>query len=156
MLKTNPMRLLDEANIPYIAREYTSDDGKMNALSIAEKILIPAEQCYKTLVTCNEKHEYFVFVLPATGELDLKKAAKAAGQKNLNMLPQKQLFPLTGYVHGGCSPIGMKRQFPTYIHEDAFLYEFIGISGGKIGCNLAVHPEKLAEFLHAEFVDLTR
>lgn len=156
MTMTNALRLLNEAGIAYTEREYNVDDGRVDAVAIAEKIGIPEEQCFKTLVTETPAHEHFVFVVPATGELDLKKAAKAAGVKSIAMIPQKQLFPLTGYVHGGCSPVGMKKQFPTVIDETAQLYDFIGISGGKIGVNAGMNAEALAAYLHADFADLMK
>ena len=132
MEKTNVLRLLDNAGISYRALEYSGEDGKIDALSIAEKTGIPPEQCFKTLVTENPAHDHFVFVMPATSGLDLKKAAKVSGSKSIAMILQKTLLPLTGYVHGGCSPIGMKKQFPTFIEETAQLYDFIGVSGGRI------------------------
>ena len=110
---------------------------------------------FKTLVTqAPPGKEFFVFVVPASGELDLKKAAKACGRKSIEMIPQKLLFPLTGYVHGGCSPVGMKKAFPTYLDETAILYDEIFVSGGRIGLSVGVAPETLAGFLGAEFADL--
>lgn len=156
MQKTNAIRLLEEAGIPYIEREYNTDDGRIDAIAIAEKLGIPEEQCFKTLVTETPAHEHFVFVIPATGELDLKKAAKAMHAKSIAMIPQKQLFPLTGYVHGGCSPIGMKKLFPTCIDETAILFDEIAVSGGKVGVNVAVNPEALADMIHATFADIVR
>ncbi len=155
-IKTNVMRLLEQGGIEHKEYEYPVDDGLIDAKSIARKIGEPVEQVFKTLVTQNEKHEHFVFVVPANSELDFKKAAAASGQKSIEMIPQKELFPLTGYIHGGCSPIGMKKQFPTYLDETAILFDYICFSGGKVGTNVAVHPEKLAEFIPAEFADLTR
>ena len=154
--KTNAMRLLDNAGIPYRLFEYSVDDGLIDALSIARKIGQNAEQVFKTLVTQSASQEHFVFVVPAGTELDLKKAAKVSGQKSIEMLPSRQLLPLTGYVHGGCSPVGMKKPFRTFIDETAVLYDYICVSGGKIGTNLAVNPETLAAFLPAEFADLTK
>ena len=154
--KTNAMRLLDNAGIEYRLFEYSVDDGLIDALSIARKIGQNAEQVFKTLVTQSASHEHFVFIIPAGTELDLKKAAKVSGQKNIEMLPSKQLLPLTGYVHGGCSPVGMKKPFRTFIDETAVLYDHICVSGGKIGTNLGVNPETLAAFLPAEFADLTK
>ena len=154
--KTNAMRLLDNAKIPYRLFEYPVDDGLIDALSIARKIGQNAEQVFKTLVTQSPSQEHFVFVVPAGTELDLKKAAKVSGQKSIEMLPSRQLLPLTGYVHGGCSPVGMKKPFRTFIDETAVLYDYICVSGGKIGTNLAVNPETLATFLPAEFADLTK
>ena len=154
--KTNVMRLLDNAGIKYQMFEYPVDDGLIDAVSIARKIGRDAEEVFKTLVTVSSSGEHFVFVVPANGELDLKKAAKASGQKSIEMLPSRQLLPLTGYVHGGCSPVGMKKPFRTWIDETAILYDTICVSGGKIGTNLAVNPETLAAFLPAEFADLAK
>ena len=154
--KTNVMRLLEQAGIPHQEYEYPVDDGRIDAKSIAEKIGVPPEQVFKTLVAQNPKHEHFVFIIPAVTELDLKKAAHASGQKSIEMIPQKELFPLTGYIHGGCSPIGMKKLFPTYLDETAILFDFICVSGGKVGTNVGVNPEKLAEMIPAKFADLSR
>ena len=154
--KTNVMRLLDNAGISYRMFEYPVDDGMIDAVSIARKIGENAEQVFKTLVTQSSSHEYFVFVVPACSELDLKKAAKVSGQKNIEMLPARQLLPLTGYVHGGCSPIGMRKPFRTFIDETAVLYDHICVSGGKIGTNLALEPGTLAKFIPADFADLTK
>ena len=155
MIKTNVMRLLDAGKIPFEAFEYDVSDGRIDALSIAEKIGKDPDQVFKTLVTQAPGKEYFVFVIPAPAPLDLKKAAKAAGVKSIEMIPQKMLCPLTGYIHGGCSPVGMKKFFPTFIDETAILYDFICVSGGKVGLNLAVNPEELASFLPGNFTDLT-
>ncbi len=156
MEKTNVLRLLDNAGIPYRALEYSGEDGKIDALSIAEKTGIPPEQCFKTLVTENPAHDHFVFVMPATSGLDLKKAAKVSGSKSIAMILQKTLLPLTGYIHGGCSPIGMKKQFPTFIEETAQLYDTIGVSGGRIGLTVVIDPLDLASFINAQFADLEK
>jgi Cys-tRNA(Pro)/Cys-tRNA(Cys) deacylase len=156
MEKTNVLRLLDNAGIPYRALEYSGADGKIDALSIAEKTGIPPEQCFKTLVTENPAHEHFVFVMPATVGLDLKKAARVSGSKSIAMILQKTLLPLTGYIHGGCSPIGMKKQFPTFIEETAQLYDTIGVSGGRIGLTVVINPLDLATFIGAQFADLEK
>ena len=156
MEKTNVLRLLDNAGISYRALEYSAEDGRIDALSIAEKTGIPPEQCFKTLVTENPAHEHFVFVMPATSGLDLKKAAKASHSKSIAMILQKTLLPLTGYIHGGCSPIGMKKQFPTFIEETAQLYDFIGVSGGRIGLTVVIDPLDLAAFIGAQFADLEK
>ncbi len=154
--KTNAMRLLETAGILRRIYEYETADGRIDALSIAEKIGVSPDQVFKTLVTvCSVNREHFVFVVPATAELDLKRAARAAGQKNIELIPMKQLLPLTGYVHGGCSPVGMKKTFPIYFDETAVLFDFICVSGGKVGTNVAVNPEELAELIHAEFAPLT-
>ena len=156
MEKTNVLRLLDNAGIQYRALEYSAEDGKIDALSIAEKTGIPPEQCFKTLVTENPVHEHFVFVMPATAGLDLKKAAKVSHSKSIAMILQKTLLPLTGYIHGGCSPIGMKKLFPTFIEETAQLYDTIGVSGGRIGLTVVIDPLDLASFINAQFADLEK
>ena len=156
MEKTNVLRLLDNAGIPYRALEYSAEDGRIDALSIAEKTGIPPEQCFKTLVTENPAHEHFVFVMPATSGLDLKKAARVSGSKSIAMILQKTLLPLTGYIHGGCSPIGMKKLFPTFIEETAQLYDEIGVSGGRIGLTVVINPADLATFIGAQFADLEK
>ena len=156
-IKTNAIRLLENAGIVFTAHEYDVSDGRIDGKSIAEKIGESPDQVFKTLVTqAPPGKDYFVFVVPASGELDLKKAAKACGRKSIEMIPQKLLFPLTGYIHGGCSPIGMKKLFPTYIDETAILFDKICVSGGRIGTNLGLNPEELAAFINAQFVDLTK
>lgn len=150
------MRLLDAASIPYRIYEYPVDDGRIDALSIAEKIGESPTQVFKTLVTVSPAREYFVFVVPAAESLDLKKAARASGQKSIEMIPLKLLFPLTGYVHGGCSPLGMKKKFSTFLDETAILYDYICVSGGKVGTNLGVNPDSLSLLLEAGFADLLK
>ena len=155
--KTNAIRLLENGNVPFRFYEYDVSDGRIDGKSIAEKIGESPDQVFKTLVTqAPPGKDYFVFVVPASGDLDLKKAAKACGRKSIEMIPQKLLFPLTGYIHGGCSPIGMKKLFPTFIDETAILFDKICVSGGWIGTNLGLDPEKLAAFINAQFVDLTK
>lgn len=154
--KTNAMRLAETAGARYCAYEYDVSDGRIDALSIAEKIGRSPDEVFKTLVTEAPGHEYFVFVVPAASELELKKAARAAGKKSIDLIPQKQLLPLTGYVHGGCSPLGMKKVFPTFIDESAILFETVCVSGGRIGLNLAFAPEELAGLINAEFADITK
>ena len=155
--KTNAIRLLENGNVPFRFYEYDVSDGRIDGKSIAEKIGESPDQVFKTLVTqAPPGKDYFVFVVPASGELDLKKAAKACGRKSIEMIPQKLLFPLTGYIHGGCSPIGMKKLFPTFIDETAILFDKICVSGGRIGTNLGLDPEKLAAFINAQFFDLTK
>ena len=155
--KTNAIRLLENGNVSFRFYEYDVSDGRIDGKSIAEKIGESPDQVFKTLVTqAPPGKDYFVFVVPASGELDLKKAAKACGRKSIEMIPQKLLFPLTGYIHGGCSPIGMKKLFPTFIDETAILFDKICVSGGRIGTNLGLNPEELAAFINAQFVDLTK
>ena len=154
--KTNAMRLAETAGADYYAYEYDVSDGRIDALSIAEKIGRSPDEVFKTLVAEAPGHEYFVFVVPAASELELKKAARAAGRKSIELIPQKQLLPLTGYIHGGCSPLGMKKLFPTFIDESAILFETICVSGGRIGLNLAFAPEVLAGAVNAEFADIAK
>ena len=154
-VKTNVLRLLEGAGIPFRWFEYDVSDGKIDAVSISAKIGESADQVFKTLVAQGPKREHFVFVIPAPASLDLKKAARAAGQKSIEMIPQKELLPLTGYIHGGCSPIGQKKLFPTFIDETAQLYDHICVSGGRVGLNIAIAPEALRAFVQAQYADLT-
>lgn len=154
-MKSNAMRLLEEGNINFIPHEYDIADGAIDGCSIARKLGKSTDEVFKTLVTEAPGPEYFVFVVPAGGELNLKKAAKAAKVKSIDMIPLKKLLPLTGYVHGGCSPVGMKKKFPTFIDETAILFDRIFVSGGYVGLNLEIPPEELAGFIEAEFADLT-
>ena len=155
-VKTNAVRLLESAGIAFAVHEYPVDDGRIDARSIAEKLGRSTDEVFKTLVAESPAHEHFVFVIPAAGELDLKKAAQAAGRKSIEMIPQKQLFPLTGYVHGGCSQVGMKKLFPTFIDETAQLFEVMFVSGGKVGLNLEIAPDQLCSFIQAQYADLTK
>lgn len=152
--KTNVMRLLDAAGIDYVEKEYDPlvVDGKSVAAALNEE----GEAVFKTLVTENQKKERFVFCVPVTGELDLKKAAKAAGTKSIEMIPQKELLPSTGYVHGGCSPIGLKKPYPVFIDETAQLFDTIYVSGGRRGFQVGLSPLKLTEYLGAVFADILK
>lgn len=154
--KTNALRIIESAGVRFQAFEYDIADGMIDAVSIARKIGRAPEEVFKTLVTEDPKHEHFVFVVPACAELDLKKAAKISGKKSIDLIPSKQLLGLTGYIHGGCSPVGMKKNFSTFIDETAILYETICVSGGRVGLNIAVNPEALAELTGAEFADLVK
>ena len=154
--KTNALRLAERAGLEFEAFEYDVADGRIDALAIAEKLGRLPEEVFKTLVTEAPGHEYFVFIVPAAGELDVKKAARAAGCKSIELIPLKELLPLTGYVHGGCSPLGMKKLFPTFIDETAQLFDRIWFSGGKIGLNIAASPEALAEVIPAQFADIAK
>ena len=155
-MKNNVERLLDAAGIAYLAREYPVDDGLIDGMSIARKIGEDPEQVFKTLVTEAPGHEYFVFIVPVCGELNLKKAARACGRKSIAMIPSKQLLPLTGYVHGGCSPVGMKKKFPTFIDETAILFDEIYVNAGMRGMMVVVEPNALIEFVDAKTVDLVK
>ena len=156
MTKTNAMRLLEEAGVPYIPHEYDVSDGNTDAVTVAHRIGASEEQVFKTLVAENASKELFVFIIPGPESLDLKKAARAAGQKALSMLPQKRLQPETGYIHGGCSPLGMKKKLPTFLEETAQLYDEIYVSAGKVGLNITVAPDPLKELAGAEYADLIR
>ena len=156
MTKTNAMRILESHGVAYTAAEYPVKDGKIDGVSVAAKLGTPVERVFKTLVTQNKAGELFVFIIPVAQELDLKKAAKAAGQKSVEMIPQSKLLPATGYVHGGCSPFGMKKQYPTYLDESAILQEEIHVSGGKVGLQVRLAPEELIRVAKAEYFDLVR
>ena len=155
MIKTNVMRLLDAAGVSHGVFEYDISDGKLDAVSMADKMKVDHDCVFKTLVTVNPEKQYFVFVIPGPATLDLKKAAKASGSKSIVMIPQKELFPLTGYIHGGCSPIGMKKPFPVFIDETAQLFDAIRVSGGRVGVSIEIAPDALLSYTGAKFVDLT-
>ena len=154
-MKSNAMRLLEENSIAFVPHEYDISDGQIDGCSIARKLGKSEDEVFKTLVTEAPGPEYFVFVVPVSGELNLKKAARAAKVKSIEMIPLKKLLPLTGYIHGGCSPIGMKKKFPTFIDETAILFDRMFVSGGYVGLNLEIAPEELAGFIEAEFADIT-
>ncbi|MDD3154775.1 MAG: Cys-tRNA(Pro) deacylase [Victivallaceae bacterium] len=154
MNKTNAIRLLEQSDLAFSVHEYDVSDGRIDAKSIAEKLGKSQDEVFKTLVTRSAEHEFHVFIVPAAATLDLKKAARAAKVKHLEMIHQKELFPLTGYLHGGCSPIGMKKLFPTFLEETAQLFDTICVSGGRIGLNVEIAPDDLTKFLPAEFAEL--
>ena len=156
MQKTNVMRLLDTAGIRYSVREYAVDESDLSALHAAELIGIPAEQVFKTLVLQGGSGIYAVCCIPAAAELDLKKTARAAGEKNMDLVPVKNIQPLTGYVRGGCSPMGMKKQYPTYLDETAQLFDTISVSAGERGVQVILSPEDLARFINAGFYDIVK
>ena len=153
MDKTNVMRVLDSKKVKYNSHEY-EPDATMKGEEIAGILGEPAEKVFKTLVTHAKSGQYYVFVIPVVGELDLKKAAKAAGEKAISMIKQKDLLPLTGYVHGGCSPIGMKKRFPTFLHETAKDFERIYVSAGKVGYQVELSPEDLVKIAGCKFADV--
>ena len=148
------MRLLEQAGIEYEAFEYDGEGGKISGDVIAQRIGQPCNLVCKTLVTTTERREYFVFVVPVNGSLDLKLAAKAAGVKALVMLPLNKLFPLTGYMHGGCSPVGLKTQMAVFIDESVRDSDVMFVSGGRIGLNVKVNPRELANLVGAKFAPL--
>ena len=154
--KTNVERILEAAGLPYAPHTFDGRDGQAEAAEIAAQLCIPPSIVFKTLVTETERHEAYVFVIPADGRLDLKKAAKAAGVKALAMLPLAKLFPLTGYRHGGCSPLGMKKRLPTFIDASAETLPELYVSGGQIGLNVSLAPKPLAALIPATFAPLTQ
>lgn len=151
--KTNVMRVLDAKKISYESHSY-EPDATMTGEEIAGVLGEPAEKVFKTLVTQGKTGAYYVFVVPVVEELDLKKAAKAAGEKSIAMIKQKDLLGLTGYVHGGCSPIGMKKQFPTFIHETATSYDKVFVSAGKVGFQIELSPADLIKVANIKPADL--
>lgn len=155
MTKTNAMRLLDSAKLPYRTAEYAYDESDLSGLHVAEELGMPPEQIFKTLVARGDKSGYLVFCIPVCCELDLKKAARAAKDKKVELIAVKELLPLTGYVRGGCSPIGMKKQFPTFMDETAQLYAQIGVSAGCRGCQLLMAPDDLIAYAGITLCDLT-
>jgi Cys-tRNA(Pro)/Cys-tRNA(Cys) deacylase len=154
MEKTNVMRLLDQAKIAYIPHDY--DPEIVDGVGVATALGQNPEAVFKSLICENEKKEHFVFDIPVAQELDLKKAAKAAGSKSMEMIPLKELLPLTGYVHGGCSPIGLKKPFPVYMDETAQLFDNVCISAGKRGYQVELSPLDLQNYTHLVFADLVR
>ena len=148
------MRLLDSLSISYKIHEYDSEKA-ISCKDVATILSQDVEQVFKTLVTIGKSGEHFVFVVPGEGNLDLKKAAKASNEKFIAMIPQKDLLPLTGYIHGGCSPIGMKKNFETFIDETAQLFDTIFVSGGKRGVQIEISPLDLQKATDAIFIDLT-
>ena len=150
------MRLLDAAKIPYRTAEYDWDESDLSGTHAAEAIGVAAERIFKTLVARGEKRGFLVFCIPVCCELDLKKAAKAAGDKKVELIHVKELLPTTGYIRGGCSPIGMKKAFPTYLDETAVLYDEIGVSAGCRGCQVLLAPDALIDYVNSEVADLTQ
>ena len=148
--KTNAARLLDKAKIPYELIPYEVDENDLSAIHVADSLGENIEQVFKTLVLHGDKNGYFVCVIPGEHEVDLKLAAKASGNKKCDLIPMKELLPLMGYIRGGCTPIGMKKTFPTYIHESCLNYPYIYISAGQRGLQLKLDPNDLIKEVHAE------
>ena len=153
--KTNCMRVLESRKIAYVPHYYEADPtltGEQIAVLMGEN----PSQVFKTLVTVGKPQKYYVFIVPVNSELNLKKAAAAAGEKSVAMIPQKELLPLTGYVHGGCSPVGMKKRFPSFIHESALQISRIFVSAGRVGCQAELDPAdliRIAELRPADCAD---
>jgi len=154
MTKTNAVRLLEAAGVMFNLHEYSTDDGEVSGVSVAEKMGQEPERVFKTLVAEGKNTGLNVFIIPSSTELDLKKAALAAGDKYVEMIKARDLEPKTGYVHGGCSPIGMKKQFPIFIDETAEIHDTIIISGGRVGLQVELAPSDLVKMTSAVICDL--
>ena len=152
--KTNAARLLDRAKIPYELRQYEYDENDLAAQHVADAIGEDINQVFKTLVLHGDKCGYFVCVVPGNAEVDLKKAAKAAGAKKADLIPMKELLPLTGYIRGGCSPVGMKKAFPTFFHSTATDFDHIFVSAGQRGLQFKVNPQQLIAYVRGNLADI--
>lgn len=153
--KTNAMRILDKNKIPYELLTYECDEF-IDGLHTAEKTGAPVEQSFKTLVAQGKSKSYYVFVIPIAEEVDLKKAAKVAGEKSIEMIHVKDIKDITGYIRGGCTPIGMKKQFPTFIQQEAENYDKIYISGGRLGTTLKLSPQDICKVTRAQYADFKK
>ena len=154
-IKTNAVRLLDGQKIKYNLYEYEAPEGFLDGVSVAKATGQPVEQVFKTLVTVGASKEHYVFCIPVEEELDLKKAAKCAGEKKVEMILARDITPVTGYIKGGCSPIGMKKRFKTFIDESCLNYERICVSGGKVGLQLEIGIEDLIKMVNGKTANLT-
>ena len=154
--KTNAVRLAEQAGIRCREAFYEFDEKDLNGMHAAEALNMPPEQVFKTLVARGERTGINVFCIPVCCELDLKKAAKAAGDKNMALIAVKELLPLTGYIRGGCSPIGMKKQFTTVIHNNAQNAQIIFFSGGRVGCQVSLSPVDLEKVIRLKYADITK
>ncbi|MBO4332256.1 MAG: Cys-tRNA(Pro) deacylase [Paludibacteraceae bacterium] len=154
--KTNAARLLDQAGIKYELVPYIVDENDLSAIHIADQLNEPIEQVFKTLVLRGDKSGIFVCVIPGEEEVDLKKAAKVSGNKNCDLVAMKELLGLTGYIRGGCSPLGMKKKYPTYIHETCILYDYIYVSGGVRGLQIKADPNDLIKICEMEICEITK
>ena len=152
-IKTNAMRLLEQKKIPFTVHNYV-DSGVVSGMEVAQVLGEDPERVFKTLVTVGKSGEHYVFVVPVNRELDLKKAAAAAGEKNISMIKSKELLELTGYIHGGCSPVGMKKFFRTFVDKSAESHRTIMVSGGKIGYQIEIAPEELAKVIRFTLEDI--
>ena len=154
MEKTNVMRILDQKKIEY--KEYFYGEEAISGVEVAKRLNQDEKHVYKTLVTVSKSKKYYVFMIPVAEELDLKKCAKAVGEKSIDMIPQKELLPLTGYVHGGCSPIGMKKQFKTTINDTALNQNTIIFSAGRIGYQVELNPKDLEKVINIIYSDIIK
>ncbi len=154
--KTNAMRLLDQAGIAYEVRTYEYDESDLSGLKAAQALSMPAEQIYKTLVAQGDRTGYLVCCVAVDREIDLKLLAQLSGDKRVELIPQKELLPLTGYLRGGCSPLGMKKQWPTFIDELVILQEIVAVSAGQRGCQMLLAPADLIRVSGARLGSLSR
>ena len=152
--KTNVMRILDREGVSHLVHTYSPDTG-IDGVSVARALGQDPQAVFKTLVTQGKSRAMYVFVIPVAATLNLKRAAAACGEKAIDMLPQKQLLPSTGYIHGGCSPIGMKKALPTFIDETAQLFDTICVSAGRIGAQVELAPDDLVRLTGAAYAQLT-
>ena len=153
--KTNAARLLDRAKIPYTLIPYEVDEEDLSCTHVAAQLGEAIECVFKTLVLKGDRSGYFVCVVPGDHEVDLKAAARVSGNKKADLIPVKELLPVTGYIRGGCSPIGMKKRFPTFVDETAQLFDTIHFSGGKVGCQIRMNPDDLGRLIPFQYADLT-
>ena len=153
--KTNAIRLIEQAKLVYREASYDYDENDLSGIHAAEAISMPAERVFKTLVARGDRTGIAVFCIPVCCELDLKKAAKASGNKKVEMVAVKELLSLTGYIRGGCSPIGMKKHYPTFFDETCILWDEIAVSAGARGHQLLMAPDQLVEFVQGTVIDLT-
>lgn len=155
MTKTNAMRLLDAAGVAFRTAEYPWDEDDLSGVHAAAAMGMPPEEVFKTLVARGDRTGLLVFCIPVAESLDLRKAAAVSGNKRVEMIHVREMLGLTGYIRGGCSPVGMKKRFPTYMDETAILFDEIAVSAGMRGVQLILAPQALAEYLEAAFADLT-
>lgn len=156
MAVTNAMRLLKQAGIDFDTSSYEVDESDLSGVHLAQQLGVDVDCVFKTLVTRSDKKNIYVFCIPAAQELDLKKCAAAVGEKKIEMIHVKELLGLTGYIRGGCSPIGMKKKFPTILDETAVLFDRIYVSGGQRGVQIIIDPNVLAQFVGAQLCDVTK
>lgn len=156
MTVTNAMRLLKQAGIDFDVSTYEVDESDLSGVHLAEMLRVDVDCVFKTLVTRSDKRNIYVFCIPAAQELDLKKCAAAVGEKKIEMTHVKELLGLTGYIRGGCSPVGMKKKYPTVFDETALLFDKIYVSAGQRGVQMIVDPVLLAEYVQARFADITK
>lgn len=154
--KTNAMRKLDTLHIPYTEHQYDASDGHIDGVAVATKCGLDPDQVFKTLVTQGNDHNFYVFVIPVREELDLKKCAKAAQVKSVEMIHVKDLLKTTGYIRGGCSPVGMKKEFSTFFDETMVLFDTVYVSGGRIGTQIEISPNDLIRVTNGTLTALTR